>query len=108
MMLWLDRASWAAWEAEADPDDAADGATALPVTRPAEPAAEPCAQPDSSKAAPDISPAHVSAVVRSGPRNPRARREVFMPLGRARRPWRFPRARARSGNRLPGGAGLRG
>src|SRR6266581_4135782 len=86
MMLWPARASRAACEADEDPDAPAAGtAAALPgLARLAEPA-EPCEQPESSKAAPDISPAHVSAVMRSGPREARARTVVFMPLGRARR-----------------------
>src|ERR1051326_574536 len=91
MMLWRDRASRASWEAGAEPA-AAVGPPAARAGVPmlAEPREEPGEQADSSRAMPDIRPAQVSAVVRSGPRNPRARTEVFMPLGRARPGGRFP------------------
>src|SRR6516164_2674033 len=70
-----------------------------------EPAGPACEQPASSRAAPDSSPAHMSAVVRSGLRIPRAQAAMFMPLGRTR-----PRARFRRSGHGPvtGGPGGRG
>src|SRR5580693_8950759 len=96
-MLCVARVSWDALAAEADGVPAAAGARA------GTPAAEPLAgawlpaneelgelaeQPASSSAAPDISAALQSAVVRSGPRK-RALGVVFMPLGRSQPHRRF-------------------
>src|SRR5260221_11976607 len=102
MMLWLARASLAACAADENPDAGAAGTPAacmLPALGAAawptglgELAELPCEQPASSRAAPDISPAHVSAVVRSGPRKARARAEVFRPLGRIPPGARFRRS----------------
>jgi hypothetical protein len=97
MMLWLARASWDAWLAGEDGEPAArPGAgtaaapapllTALWAGGKADPGelAGLLEQPASSRAAPEISAAKTSAVVRSGPRKARARGAVFMPLGRVR------------------------
>src|SRR5258707_2589967 len=95
MMLRLARAIRANCAAGEDPAAGPNGPGAAARTPPAacagaraagapEEAELPCEQPASSRAAPDISPAHVSAVVRSGRREARARAVVFMPLGRAR------------------------
>src|SRR6516164_2472509 len=102
MMLGLAMASWAAGlpgeDAGAGPAGgrpaaacAAPGARAAEPADAWEPAGPACEQPASSRVAPDSSPAHMSAVVRSGLRIPRARAAMFMPLGRARPRVRFRR-----------------
>src|SRR5260370_19118807 len=119
MMLWLARASRAGWAALApmaaddDPDalPAGTGAAAGTPARAvpgwlAELAELPCEQPASSRAAPDTRPTHVSAVVRSGPREARARTVGFMPVGRVPPRARFRRSGhgpVTDGWRRPGG-----
>ena len=96
MMLSLATASWGVWLAGRDAEPAArpgagTAAGPAPLLTPpwaggeADPGELLPEQPASSRAAPDISAATTSAVVRSGPRKARARGAVFMPLGRARR-----------------------
>src|ERR1700737_398675 len=105
MMLWLARASRAGWAALApmaaddDPDALLAGAGAAAGTpAPAVPgwlaelAGLPGEQPASSRAPADTSPAPVSAVVRSGPREARARTMGFMPVGRVPPGARFRRS----------------
>src|SRR5580658_1032399 len=93
MMSCVARASRDAWVAEADGAPGAAGTAAAWGASAADPPlAAPlpadgelavlAEQPASSSAAPDISAAQESAVVRSGPRK-RTRGVVFMPLGRA-------------------------
>ena len=91
MMLWLARVSWAALGAYGDPLPAAGraGACAAPLAMGAEPAllaesAEPPWEQPASRTAPDNSTVQVSAAVRRGPRQARAREVVSMPLGRGR------------------------
>src|SRR5260221_961953 len=101
MMLWLASASRAGCAARAAPaagatpafGAAGTGAAACTPGRGAE--AEPAElpeQPATMRAAPDISPAHVSAVMRSGPRDARTRAVVFMSLGRTAPGARFRRS----------------
>jgi len=97
MMLWLARASCAAWLAGQDAEPSAGlaagtGAATAPLLAapwagaaadPGEPVELP-EQPASSRAAPDISAEQTSAVARGGPLKARAWGAVSMPLGRAR------------------------
>src|SRR5258707_11600955 len=103
MMLWLASASRAGCAARAAPAAGATPAfgaagtgaaacTPAPARGAAAGPAELPEQPASMRAAPDISPAHVNAVMRSGPRDARTRAVVFMSLGRTAPGARFRRS----------------